>query len=178
MLCVPGRVIPESLDRCQPGRHLARRGDTASRGVYCGGTVNRKPASPNVSGSAPRSLARTGRPLASASAATRPNVRRLRALAAGTAPAADRPDRGRDTLRPGSAPGRHRDQIVRQRIAALCGAPARRAASGTASPPRNAALCGAPARRRPGDETGCFRAGGQVKTRTGYRGGAVCSGTA
>ena len=42
-------------------------------GVHRSGIVNTNPASPSVSGNAPRSLARTGMPLAIASIATRPN---------------------------------------------------------------------------------------------------------
>jgi len=67
------RVVPEPLDRGHPGRDLARRRHRAARGVIRSGIVKTNPASPSVSGSAPRSLASTGIPLAIASVATRPS---------------------------------------------------------------------------------------------------------
>ena len=48
-------------------------GTTPLAGVQRSGIVNTNPASPSVSGSAPRSLASTGMPLAIASIGTRPS---------------------------------------------------------------------------------------------------------
>ena len=68
-----GRVVPKADDRLDPRLDLLGRGHLAGLRRVAGRDVEKNPASPIVSGKAPRLLASTGMPLSIASAATSPN---------------------------------------------------------------------------------------------------------
>ena len=76
--CLELRIVPELFDHGHPGRDVAALGISSDWGVKRSGIVKTNPALPSVSGNAPRSLARTGMPLAIASIGTRPNDSRHR----------------------------------------------------------------------------------------------------